>query len=170
MSRLHTTSVTRPGLAPLPLLAPGTYSARQVLTFVIRVIEEEPKRLHMGNWVSALLDMPKASWATHRYRGVTEHPPACGTVCCVAGWICVVAQPGRVATDEVSRGLDGKTALRLLGLDDRDGWSDTRDAAGRTLERIFYSTDANEHTIVPALRAFVLTYRALLSHIQVVVR
>lgn len=169
MSAIATQYVTRQGLAPLPLLAPGTYSARQVLNFVIRVIEEEPARLFMGNWQSALLNKVRAQWYADAYNQ-NRNAPACGTVCCVAGWICTVTQPTAVdnSTHGTLQGVGRGAALDILRLD--TGQTDTRAEAGKELEAIFYRTDEDETTIVPALRAFVAKYRALLSHIKVVVR
>lgn len=51
----------------------GPTTAYKLLDKVCAVITEEPKRYQQEAWIRKASDVAK--------------PPACGTVCCVAGWI-----------------------------------------------------------------------------------
>lgn len=53
-----------------------------ILKHVIALIKAEPKRYDQSTY----METPKM----HCARG-TEHFPACGTICCVAGWVNIVA-------------------------------------------------------------------------------
>lgn len=73
-----------------------------VLQHIVRLEQEEPKRLDMRSWVG-------------RYKGEkmgqydnVPNPP-CGTVCCHAGWICT-------ATGSIPSwgGIGGQRALSIL--------------------------------------------------------
>lgn len=94
-------------LAPLPIsLATNAY---ELMEDVNRAILEEPKRLNMENWVS----MFKGDELTRQYQ-----EPACGTVCCFAGW--VVTLKGRNPADMIRSARDydiGFVASRLLSGD-----------------------------------------------------
>lgn len=76
-------------------------TAYELLTDVCAVITEEPKRYYQGVWGTRKPER----------RGLT--PPACGTVCCVAGWVQTLVQP--------KQGYGISTAgraKRILGIDD----------------------------------------------------
>lgn len=72
-----------------PRLRAGTYTSYKVLDFVAKVIEEEPKRLHMDNWIS-MFKGKKLAYFSRRKK------PECSTVCCVGGWIATVTRSGPV--------------------------------------------------------------------------
>lgn len=63
-------------------LKAGEYTAKEVLESVIKTVEEEPKRLVMKSWLSALRGRIR--------KGVVLKPtalPECGTAACLGGWI-----------------------------------------------------------------------------------
>ena len=64
-----------------PELVPHTQAetAFDLLNDIIRIIQEEPRRMDMGNWICN----PKAVSAVRKL-------PACGTVGCIAGWAVVL--------------------------------------------------------------------------------
>lgn len=71
-------------LAPLPRTRATT--AWALMKAVNRAILKEPRRLDMGGWISAFRDKAAARAAID-----TNQAPACGTVCCYAGWVKVIA-------------------------------------------------------------------------------
>lgn len=87
-------------------------SAYDLLTKVCEVITEEPKRYYQEWWVLRLGQEPP--------RGVDPVPayPACGTVCCVAGWIETLR---RGPMDTSARGV-AEAAARALGFFDDETW------------------------------------------------
>jgi hypothetical protein len=78
-------------------------NAYELLDEVVRVIEAEPRRLNMGNWIF----MP--SYVER------ELIPACGTVGCVAGWIVLLWDGPRAAFAD--RQNVPTRALQLMGSD-----------------------------------------------------
>ena len=116
--------------APLPVVQATT--AYQLLEATIRAIQEEPRRLYMDQWIvvphRVQSYLEHLNWSRERYVLDVEHDqirqpleaPACGTMACAAGWICLLA-----------RGLDGieqldieEEALELITGPPvrRDGW------------------------------------------------
>lgn len=75
-------------LAPLP--KSSATNAYDLLTDVIRVVEEEHRRLYMGNWFSSEEELPAGMFL-----------PACGTVACVGGWIVILTEPWLRSPDDV---------------------------------------------------------------------
>lgn len=76
-----------PGYAPMP--ESHATNAYDLLSDVIRVIQEEPKRLLMDDW----LVQPDRHYSWTACVAKLGGPPACGTIGCVAGWVVVLAAP-----------------------------------------------------------------------------
>lgn len=72
-------------LAPLPLIRGKRVSALKLLQHVLKLELDEPKRLYMGMWTKY--------W--RKSSVVLTGLPACGTVCCHAGWINANVDPAR---------------------------------------------------------------------------
>lgn len=87
-------------------MRPGTYSGYEVLQWVLRKIEEEPRRLLMADWVT----MFKGAWGTSGWRIPRRKIPKCGTVACMAGWIGIAG--GSVDVKGTWGGIEG---LGLFG-------------------------------------------------------
>lgn len=77
--------------------------AYDLLEDIIKAIDEEPKRIRMGDWLVRTNESPEY---------LKEHDlPACGTVGCIAGWATVL----KPDADERYWDVEG-SAAELLGL------------------------------------------------------
>lgn len=113
---------------PVPMMEPGTYTAREVLCWVRDRIKEEPKRLRMSRWVSvwkgrAVIQKNRRSI----FRPFTEifsskkALPQCQTVACMAGWI-------NIGLRHPERNLEGHPERNL-----EDGGRSRFDAGDRAI-------------------------------------
>lgn len=137
--------------ARTPVMDPGTYTATQVLEWVIERIKEEPLRLRMTYWTSMIRGedmefMPKDG-----------RLPACGTVCCVGGWICV-------GTGAV--GMTGYNAIHTLF----NNGNPYHTKYSLALWRIFMRTRADAPGVITLLEDYVREYREKLDSYKVVVK
>jgi hypothetical protein len=164
MAKTKTTSNVQ-RLSPTPMMRPGRYTVDQVIDFVTRVIDREPKRLKMNNWVTyfkgRLLRPTRITKASQ---------PACGTVACVGGWI-GIAVTGR----EVSGAYP---ILQLLGLVE---WTEPKYGIARLdytpafaneaaeLEAIFMRVKSKKTVVVKLLRDYVGRHRPTLKKLTVTV-
>lgn len=149
-----------------PFLTPGTYTARQVLLHVADIIEQEPLRLNMWFWVSAI----RGQWEVQP--SGTPKLPACGTVACVGGHICL--NLGLEHTDAL-----GSRAMELLGLLTGPNFNDyyyddSTVPAARTakndLNRLFFQMKASPTAVVAELREICRRYRASLQRKHITVK
>lgn len=140
------------------MLKPGQYTARSVLEFVVKVLEEEPKRLFMPSWVSWF----KGEKKTGLFLGMKKLPKPsqlgeCGTAACVAGWINIVTR------DPNPMGMsDSWGALHKLGLR-ADGLGDMR----VPLDRIFFQTMLPKRAVIRRLKAYIAEYGERLGQLPV---
>lgn len=90
---------------------PHKLTRRYLLTQVKKLILSEPKRLTMNSIL---------------YRDASEDGPSCGTVGCIAGWLCVVAArkenslPFQDAINHVSSSASISDACCLLKADENE--------------------------------------------------
>lgn len=142
-------------------LRAGVYTAEQVINHAIKQIEEEPKRLRMASWVSAVCGRIVDEDAVNSL-------PACGTAACAGGWIGLA----------LGREIHGASqVLDLLGLPNgsniscgcstckaqRAEHSNPEFNAAFDLSRLFQRTSEEAKTIVPALKALVETHKGVLQ-------
>ena len=104
MRRKTTRKVARKRAAKESLPRTTATTPIGILKDVVKTIREEPLRYNQGDWI-------------HK-PDETEVGPACGTICCVAGWVAVLTRPksDKDAT-QVQRGDVALNARRRLGLD-----------------------------------------------------
>ncbi len=63
-----------------------------ILKAVIKAIEEEPRRYDQGTYINRIDSQ-------FRQKETSEFP-ACGTICCVAGWVNTLTNPEPLSYDE----------------------------------------------------------------------
>jgi hypothetical protein len=132
--------VIKKKLARTPTLPAGTHTSYKVLKFVRNIIAKEPKRLYMRNWLTL--------FKGEGYPVPGKSKPACGTVCCVGGWICV-------ATKHTEVYGSGKP-IRILGLCNAgDAYMD--------LDAIFGYTEAKPKEVLVMLDKYMTKYESLLK-------
>lgn len=89
-------------------------TAYGLLSEIRKLILEEPKRYYQGSWRAS-------DWLA------PEQLPACGTVCCVAGWVDTLKSPkpaGDKDWDVIEdRPLAAARAIRILGLSENQSWT-----------------------------------------------
>ena len=81
---------TRKARAPKSIPYTDSKDPVVILSHVAKAILDEPKRYDQGTWYTKKDDKSD----NNPYAEVipdTRYPP-CGTICCVAGWICEVTQ------------------------------------------------------------------------------
>lgn len=76
-----------------------------ILKDVVKAIREEPLRYDQNEWI--------------QFRSEDQIGPQCGTVCCVAGWVCVLTRPKSDRTGRsVLRADVSDKAKEVLGIND----------------------------------------------------
>lgn len=130
-NRMHMTP-----LAPLPVS--HATNAYELMEDVNRTILEDPKRLNMESWVSVFKGRDVTRGGIYAIKVYEE--PACGTVCCYAGWVATLtgANPlyglaaDRVALRTLGGAANGVLRRDLYAafintevpvLEDEDGWT-----------------------------------------------
>lgn len=83
-------------------------TAYGLLSEIRKLILEEPKRYDQTTW--------------NRRHLTPELEPACGTVCCVAGWVDVLKNPKPVCLSIHTDWDTPVVAARILGLNQDEGW------------------------------------------------
>lgn len=98
---------------PVEHLVPHSEAANayDLLSDVIRVVEEEPRRLYMNQWliIGVRMDSVGEIWLDGSRD--TMKPPACGTVGCIAGWVTLLK---RETVVELMRGDTQDRAFALI--------------------------------------------------------
>lgn len=123
-------------LAPLPIsLATNAY---ELMEDVNRAILEEPKRLNMSNWVSMFKGEDLTKYKYHEN-------PACGTVCCYAGWTVALKglNPSEIVMGATASDV-GHKAVALLGGRDNEDLAYELDSAFRGTEVLVPEEDWDE--------------------------
>lgn len=110
-------------------------NAYDLVSDVIRVIEEEPKRFDMADWLDHI--MPSRVKKT---KSLQERYPACGTVACVAGWIVTLRHGIKKAVHlDISReARDILTEFENRDVLDEEAYQRVYNM-GHELERLFYA-------------------------------
>ena len=129
-------------LAPIPVLAPGTYTVKQILEWAIGVVEAEPRRLFMYNWMTYYKGEPVFG-AREPAPNNPVQVPACGTVGCLAGWI------GLGIGMEDPEVISGTPVLDALSMEGR---------ARSDLYRIFSMAEATTEQALAELKAYIKYY------------
>jgi hypothetical protein len=138
------------------LLPVGTTNVYTVLRHVADLIEEEPTRLNMGDWLFLFKGQEYYNFST------VMPVPACGTVACASGWIGI--------STRLTRGIDQgyPSATRVfdfLGLPDASDdphFTNNRYAVRLRLYSLFMSTDATPFEVAAALRTIAREFRPTL--------
>lgn len=101
-----------------------TPAAANKLIEVCRHILAEPEALNMETWGFTLDDIHKSverygkSGLSYRTEEFIRHPSSCGTMGCIAGWVCMLAgKSTRNACGTLANGILGINANRLFFLD-----------------------------------------------------
>lgn len=89
-----------------PMLRPGRYSLYQVMEKICEVIEEEPRRFDMGDWVMMLRGQNRGMCSKSELE--KKKIPDCGTIGCFAGWGGVLLR---------GREMPGYRFLKLFGVE-----------------------------------------------------
>lgn len=98
----------------IPRVTSKTITVRSLFKKIQRLILDEPKRLNMGNWVTAFQGRHTSTYGQ-------SHPmPACGTVACMAGWGAVLLRPNRAPGSHLNAVAEGAMD-ELLGHEDKYG-------------------------------------------------
>lgn len=94
-------------------------TAYALLSKICKLITEEPKRYNQGQWIAL-----SSSWIGMSQQWMNAAFPACGTVCCVAGWVESLRTSPQVVKhlDDDSRYTSdvSDAARRTLGLSEKD--------------------------------------------------
>jgi hypothetical protein len=138
-------------LAPTPLMRQGTYTAKQIMEYVLKIIEAEPKRLKMRTWTSLFKGF--GYWTPKRPNQV----PACGTVACLAGWITIAT------TGEEAHG--SSRTMTILGLNDYEHVEVRGD-----LYKLFYQSELPRRSAIKQFRNIIKKHEQVLSTTKVEVR
>lgn len=146
-------------------MRPGTYSGYEVLQWVIRKVEEEPKRLNMNDWV--FMFKGKGRGYTIRARDT----PRCNTVACMAGW-------AGMATGDAH--VTGSWAgLRSLGLENPklrakfetlDPFDNPVAIAESDLSDLFMMTKAAKRVVIAQAKALAEQHKPVLQAAKVKVK
>lgn len=129
-------------------------NAYQLLDEVVAAILAEPKRLDMASWVRSAEHL--GSFTS------SSRVPACGTVACCAGWVCVLARP-RAVVQAARTGENGhisSIAKHLLGVSDAPGGFE------RALDRLFVAHGANIMDLQWGTRRYALAVVARIRAFQ----
>lgn len=97
-------------LKATPRLQDKTPTAYKVLEFVVKLVEDDPKRLDMSTWVSAYQGESRLQQC---YKIPEQNMPDCGTVACLAGWVCLVTETN---PNPDQNGYGANLAIERLGL------------------------------------------------------
>ena len=144
------TETETPEIAPLPLAPISVETAWDHMAWVNRIILAEPKRLNMASWVSTFKGV--ALWA--RYRNDILRKPACGTICCWAGWIVTTAGFDTLFFHNGNSysGVENQ-ALKIIAGDNTILAYDLREAFGRTRVSV-NDSPFRQHELTPGTRAY----------------
>ena len=129
---------TRKSRAPKPIPYTDSKDPVVILSHVARAILDEPKRYDQTVW-RAKKDDPTDD--VYDYILASRYP-ACGTICCVAGWVCEVTKTPvrRVASVSAQAahalGLDYWSARGLFDGGEVDGMLGSRQHAKNGVEHI----------------------------------
>jgi hypothetical protein len=123
-------------LQKLPTIRKGKTNVYNVLTKVLKILEEEPNRLYMKAWVSRFLGK-----TVHSYSLIDKMPP-CGTVACIAGWICILLKKPKDIDDEQFFNAD--EALQRLGFENSPNY---KEADSHHYQRMIFKVDSPEREL-----------------------